>query len=193
MGYGIEPDSMSPVSQGIFVARTPRAFYVRIVGRGSSRNSGCLRAYGEQRAQEGCDNIYFDVCRCEMMDSTFLGVLAGFALALPASGQLVLAGLSEDNRRAFRDLGLDQIDRVHVRPGDSIPVEFPPETEFHFLAGSDGAIADRAGDLLDQALLMLECHENLCRVDGRNENKFRDVKQFLREDIARHRPPDQAK
>lgn len=33
--------------------------------------------------------------------------------------------------------------------------------------------------------LMFEAHEDLCRADERNEEKFRDVKQFLREEVAR--------
>jgi len=32
---------------------------------------------------------------------------------------------------------------------------------------------------------MLEAHEDLCRADERNEGKFKDVKQFLREEVAR--------
>ena len=30
-----------------------------------------------------------------------------------------------------------------------------------------------------------EAHEDLCRVEERNEGKFRDVKQFLREEVVR--------
>jgi hypothetical protein len=40
-------------------------------------------------------------------------------------------------------------------------------------------------DKVATSRLMLEAHEYLCRADERNEEKFRDVKQFLREEVAR--------
>ena len=179
---------MSAVSQGIFVACTPAAFFVRIVGRGACRNSVCLREYGLKKFQEGYRKVYVDLRECEAMDSTFLGVFAGFGLSLGDSGKLVLLDLSADNRRALVDLGLDQIVGVDAAPPDAVRTEFPPAAEFEFLPGSDLTVGERPFDEVSRALLMLECHEYLCRLDERNENKFRDVKQFLREDIARHNP-----
>ena len=46
------------------------------------------------------------------------------------------------------------------------------------------AFLGKSGDN-NRASLMLEAHEALCRADERNEPKFHDVKELLREEIAR--------
>jgi anti-anti-sigma regulatory factor len=184
---------MSGVPQGIFVACTAGVVYVRVVGRGTCRNSDCLRGFGLGKLREGHARVCVDLRQCEAMDSTFLGVFAGFALSMGSRGDLILLDVSADNRRAIVDLGLDQIASVAIPTGDTVRPEFPAESDFRLLPGSDCSGVDRPVDVVDQALLMLKCHEDLCRLDPRNERKFHDVKQFLREDIARHlgpKPPD---
>ena len=175
---------MSLGSQGIFAACSATAVYLRVVGPGVSRNSKFLQEYGLKKVQEGYRKFYIDLARCENLDSTFLGVFAGLALALNRSGTLSLIDLGGESRRAFTDLGLDQMPALETVPNQA--VQAVPEIEFQLLPGSDLSTMPRAGDPLDRAVLMLECHEYLCRIDRRNEEKFRDVKQFLREDIARH-------
>jgi anti-anti-sigma regulatory factor len=178
---------MTPGSQGIFVACAHPAVFVRVIGRGACRNSEALRNYGLQKLHDGCREMYIDLRACEAMDSTFLGVFAGLGIALRGAGSLNLLNLAGESRKAFHCLGLDQIASL-VAPGQNCPgCEFPPDAEFEKLPGSDLRQAARTFDALENALLMLECHEDLCRLDERNEETFRDVKRFLREDIARHR------
>src|SRR5690242_9576976 len=100
---------MSAVAQGIFAACTPKTVFIRVVGRGACRNSVSLRKFGLEKLQQGYREFYVDLQECDAMDSTFLGVFAGFGLALGTSGTLALLDLAGDKQRAFLDLGLDQI------------------------------------------------------------------------------------
>ena len=183
---------MSAGSQGIFACCKETTVFVQVVGPGVSRNSRFLREFAQQKLQEGCRWIIVDLARCEGMDSTFLGVFASLALALQDTGRLSLVDLLGESRRAFLDLGLDQMTALETTDGQKIRHQFPPAASFELLLGSDLTSPQLPADPLERALLMLECHESLCRADRRNEEKFRDVKQFLREDIARcqlDRPP----
>jgi hypothetical protein len=58
---------------------------VRIEGRASFLNSACLRDFVNQMLKSGKNRFVIDFLRCTSMDSTFLGVLAGFALELRKS------------------------------------------------------------------------------------------------------------
>jgi hypothetical protein len=120
------------------------------------------------------------------MDSTFLGVFAGFGLLLGNPDSLCLFYLSDDNLKAFAMLGLEHIASTFSAWVENEHEPFPAADQFHLLPGSDLARQDQIFDAIRQATLMLECHEDLCRIDEKNEPKFHDVKQFLREDIARH-------
>ena len=173
------------MSQGIFVACTPAAVFVRVVGRGACRNSEYLREYGFNKLRAGYRQLYVDLRHCDSLDSTFLGVFAGFGLALGTSGSVTLVSLRGQTQKAFTDLGLDQIPSINTVAADFAAPELPHSDAFELLPGSDLNAKERAFDPLERALLMLETHEYLCQADARNEEKFREVKQCLREDIAR--------
>jgi anti-anti-sigma regulatory factor len=175
---------MSAPSQGIFVACTEAAVFVRVIGRGACRNSEPLRQFGLRKLQQGIRKIYVDLLRCEALDSTFLGVFAGFGLSLGEKSALILSNMTGSTLHALKTLGLDHI--ASVESAERAPEAFPPDSAFEFLPGTDLNGPDSRFDALERALLMLECHQDLCRIDERNEDKFREVKQFLREDIDRH-------
>jgi hypothetical protein len=64
----------------------------------------------------------------------------------------------------------------------------PPSPEFHRLQESDLVRPDNRPVKQRTATCMLEAHEDLCRADERNEAQFKDVKQFLREEVERGKP-----
>jgi hypothetical protein len=134
--------------------------------------------------QLGCREIVLDLRDCESMDSTFLGVIAGFAFSLGSAGSLTLLDMNSDACRALSELGLDQLPSLHTGVA-AVRERLPSESEFRLLPGSEPAVKPSSVDAIDRAVLMLESHEYLCRIDQRNEEKFREVKEFLRQDIAR--------
>jgi anti-anti-sigma factor len=159
---------------------------VRIEGRVSFQNSGCLRDFAEEMLRQGKDRFILDFQRCTSMDSTFLGVLAGLALELrrrTPAGTLVLARVGPRNLELVRNLGLHRLLTVEgAEPpggggragvgesaagarGRAMPLECSPRSE------------------LESARLVLEAHENLIAADEGNRSKFQDVLVFMKQRV----------
>lgn len=144
---------------------------VRIEGRASFQNSACLHDFVEEMLRQGKARFVVDFQRCTSMDSTFLGVLAGAALALRKKsppGSLVLARIGTRNLELIRNLGLHRLLSV-----DSGAV--PAGSNSH---GKTLDCPDRGE--LENARLVLEAHENLINADENNRGKFQDVLAFLK-------------
>ena len=85
---------------------------VRVEGRASFLNSASLREFLAQMLKSGKARFVFDFLRCTSMDSTFLGVLAGFALEMLKTkprGSLVLTRMGQRNLELVRNLGLHKL------------------------------------------------------------------------------------
>jgi hypothetical protein len=117
-----------------------------------------------------------DLRNCPVMDSTFMGTLAGIALWLRelGEGSLHVINLNERNRDLLCNLGLDQL--------------FVLEAE---TAAGGAAVADQpleSGSGINharQAQTMLEAHEALVEADAGNLTKFKDVLEYLKQDLNR--------
>jgi anti-sigma B factor antagonist len=144
---------------------------IRIDGRASFQNSGCIHDFVAERIRQGKTRFVLDFQNCTSMDSTFLGVVAGAGLQLKKltpPGSLVLARVGQRNLELIRNLGLHRI--VTVDSGD-FPMNFGQ-------ASSPLQCGDRTE--LENARLVLEAHENLVTTDESNRSKFQDVLAFLR-------------
>ncbi len=175
-------------SNGVFVACAEGGVFLRVVGRGTYQNAQPVRQFGKEWLEKSCPCFHVDLGQCAGMDSTFLGVLAGLGLKLRARGQrdgLHLFNAGNHNLQSCRALGLDQLARLESGSPDAAVNPFPPEAAFRKLPDTDLTALNRPKDKEGTTRLMLEAHEDLCRADERNEVKFRDVKQFLREEIDR--------
>jgi len=160
----------------ILVARTANLGFIKVIGRGSFQNSGCLKAFYQQLLKEGVDRFVVDLEKCTYLDSTFLGILLGLGLKLKdiGNGLLHILNASPRNLELLKNLGLDrliQIDTKHVELNGVIEKQLeempcPVPTR------------DEAGPTI------LEAHENLMEFDPRNIPKFKDVVEFLREDLG---------
>jgi anti-anti-sigma factor len=144
---------------------------VRIDGRASFQNSGCLRDFVAEMLRRGKTRFVLDFQNCASMDSTFLGVIAGAALDLrkiTPPGSLVLARVGQRNLELIRNLGLHRL--LTVDAGDFA---------MNFARCDTGLEAKKCSEL-ETARNVLEAHENLVAVDEANRSKFQDVLSFLR-------------
>ncbi len=145
---------------------------VRIEGRACFANSGGLQTFLTQMAGQGKARFVLDFRGCTSMDSTFLGVLAGEALALrrrDPPGSLVLCRVGRRNLELLRNLGLDRL--LTVDATEPAPAA----------AGAAQPLTDQASrDEIACARLVLEAHENLVAADASNLGKFQDLLAFLR-------------
>lgn len=147
------------------------AVWVRVQGRGSFRNSAGLKEFAAEMTGRGHREFVVDLKDCELMDSTFLGTLAGIALKLRPAGHLRVVRANERCRALMRNLGLDRVFTV-----DGPAPEAPPATALED--------ADRTPHATGRETI-IEAHENLVQADPGNAVRFKDVLDFLR-----HREPE---
>jgi len=169
---------------------------MRIEGRASFQNSGCLRDFVTEMLAQGKTRLVIDFQHCTSMDSTFLGILAGVALQLRkgntggsvgSGGQgggagmaeeagrgresaqpLILARVGQRNLELIRNLGIHRL--MTVDSGD-------------FKMSFDKCalpLTQQEQDELSNARMALEAHENLVAADENNRSKFQDVLSFLK-------------
>lgn len=115
-----------------------------------------------------------DLKNCPVMDSTFMGTLAGVALRLRelGQGQLRVVNLNERNQDLLGNLGLDQL--FTMGAGPSVP------------AGQESAhdpLPVGSADKQAQARTMLEAHEAVVEANPENAAKFKDVLEYLKQDL----------
>lgn len=144
---------------------------VRVDGRASFQNSGCLRDFITEMVGRGRLRFVLDFQQCTGMDSTFLGVLAGAAIELrkkASGGSLVVARAGARNLELMRNLGLH---RLLTIDGGEVALN---------LQACDTALECAKPTEVESARLVLEAHENLVSADEANRSKFQDVLAFLR-------------
>lgn len=155
--------------------------WVRVAGRGSFLESGSLKEFGREMVNRGYREFVFDLQECAMMDSTFMGTMAGMALRLKELGQghLRVIHCGARSRELLSGLGLDQIFEIQSDGASTGPrCEILEKTE----RGEAGE-SKRA-----QATTMLEAHEALCEARPENRTRFKDVLEYLKQDL-RHESP----
>src|SRR5258707_9743385 len=106
---------MKPGSE-ILVSCADRIVWVRVEGNGSSTNSTALRDFAKEMIHRDAREFIVDLCNCPVMDSTFMGTLAGISLWLGEVGEgcLSVVNLNERNAGSLCSLGLDPLFNVRV-------------------------------------------------------------------------------
>ncbi|MCX6926180.1 MAG: hypothetical protein NT154_23680 [Verrucomicrobia bacterium] len=120
------------------------------------------------------------------MDSTFLGLLAGFGLKLQASQKATdapLIALYKPNARIIELL--EALGVTHLFRAIQGSLASPPGTE-------EPDRAPSSPQHEDVERMCLEAHRTLTEIDPDNLHTFKDVTQFLAEDLKvpqSHSPP----
>ena len=154
----------------ILVGVSDRTVWVRVEGKGSFLNSTGLKQFGKEMTNRGYRQFVVDLKGCPVMDSTFMGTLTSIAMHLRelGSGQLCIVNLNERNRDLLSNLGLDRFFNMGSAPC-AAPVQEP-------LPG----VAD---DKQTRAETMIEAHEAVVAANPANEAKFKDVLDYLKQDL----------
>ena len=152
---------------------------VKIAGRANCTVSVDFKRVVEELRRRGCGQFVFDLSECATMDSTFLGVMAGLGQKpAGASPDQPAAGIQLLNPNArvselLENLGIAHLFQLVNDPNFAArnlqPVEPGP--------GS----ADRA----EVCRTSLEAHQLLMALNPANVSKFKDVAQFLAEDLKK--------
>jgi anti-anti-sigma factor len=147
---------------------------IRVIGKGSFQNSPALKEFAREMFDRGQRTFVVDLKACSVMDSTFMGTLAGIALRLREAGcgSLQTVNVNERNYELLRNLGLNNLFEIGAQPAEPA------------MNGADAAVLDqRSSDRLDQAECMIEAHEALVGADPENLSRFKDVLEYLRQDL----------
>lgn len=149
-----------------------RTVWLKVDGRGTFQNSSGVKEFVKQMIQRGHREFIVDLDTCELMDSTFMGTLAGVALRLREIGQgnLRTVNVNERNTDLLENLGLDQLFTVERDSRVSAPSSLKKTVQ-------DADIAEQKGNVL-------AAHEALIEADAQNSAKFRDVIEYLRQELA---------
>ena len=152
---------------------------VRVIGRGSFTNALALKRFAQhvRERQENCRYV-LDLRRCDSMDSTFMGVLAGLSLDRIEDGRprVIVLNANEHCRRLMRNLGLTQL--LELRDGP------PPRTKSQECEEITGDEAASSASKAEQILLTLQAHKDLIKVDEENEVRFQAVIEYLEKSLA---------
>src|SRR2546430_5422494 len=165
----------SVVQSSILVGVNGPAVWVRVEGKGNFLNSGSLKQFAQEMVNRGYREFVFDLEHCAMMDSTFMGTMAAVALRLKELGQghLHVIHCGDRSRQLLSGLGLDQIFDIRANGATA------PECQKMKGDARDGADAEKR----ERAETMLEAHEALCEAAPENLSRFKDVLDYLKQDL----------
>lgn len=157
------------------------AVWVRVAGRGSFLNSGGFKEFARAMVNKGYREFVIDLQDCVMMDSTFMGTMAGVALRLKELGQgeLHVVHCGPRSYDLLSGLGLDQIFDIQ-KNGNAAPQ--------CRLLGKDGPTNGTEAQKREQAGTMLAAHEALCEAAPENLTRFKDVLEYLKQDLHQESP-----
>ena len=155
---------------------------VKITGRANFNASVSFKTVLSELQQQGYPYIVLELSECALMDSTFLGVLAGFGLkanAPPGDCTVHAIELRNANERLTELLeNLGVLHLFRTTQGDlpaggtetpTVPAPCIPSHE-------------------ELTRASLEAHQTLMDLKPENVARFKDVVKFLAEDLKKLRP-----
>ena len=175
-------DSRQPVDR-VWVTLHKKLALARVEGRGSFKISTSIKEFGQAALQAGVSTAVLDMGACIGMDSTFMGVLAGWATRLRQmpGGRLVLINLSPHTRNLVATLGLDRIAQAYE--SGALPEDLRSVAA---LSESLSVLDSKEETQRATTETMIEAHQNLVDLSEDNLPRFKDVLTYLREDLKKN-------
>jgi anti-sigma B factor antagonist len=167
---------MNRPSANLMVAIFDSVVCIKIGGRATFVSSVDLNKLVDELANRGEKHFVFDLTDCVMMDSTFLGVMAGIAQKLASKKETVdcqpqLLNANPRITEVMENLGMAHLFKL-VNSKGQLTNAYEP-------AKSEGA------SQVEITRTCLEAHKLLMKIQPENIAKFKDVAQFLAEDFKR--------
>ena len=159
----------------ILVATNEEYAQIRVIGRGAFSCSQNLRDFCARIIESNITKIIIDLSECVFMDSTFMGVLAMIGLQGRSKHISVeIVNIDGVKKKLLKGLGLEKLFVFSHTNADQ-------EVNWESLcnAQDDSQKIDR----LEQAKTMLEAHKALVKVNKSNEPKFKNVIEYLKDDM----------
>jgi anti-anti-sigma factor len=155
---------------------------VRTVGRGNLELSPNLRLVSDRLNRDDYSPRYvMDLCQCDSLDSTYMGVMASMGMHQSScgKGRLTVVNASDVTERQLNILGLNHILDIHKRGPAS---EYPP-TDVDGFSKVEAPETSRYASIVH----MIESHQALVDAHTGNEVKFRNVMAALANSLQREK------
>lgn len=169
---------MSKAAASVMIGVFEHLVCLRISGRANFVSSIEFKKVVTELHKRGHRRFVLDVTDCQIMDSTFLGTLAGLGLDFSKSngnGPAAVLELLNPNER-IRDL-LDGLGVAHLFA--TVKAEASNPEKLRELESAE------TPDRVELARNCLEAHQLLMSINPENIGKFRDCTRFLAEDLKR--------
>ncbi len=151
---------------------------VKIIGRANFTSSIDFKTLIGELRQKGYNYFVLDLSECALMDSTFLGVLAGFGLKMSGGNTAGASPIELLNPNPRISELLENLGVIHLFKVSEGPVRLPDGVEACAVPSTP---ADR--EQVTQACL--EAHRTLMEINPANVSRFKEVTQFLAEDLKK--------
>jgi anti-anti-sigma factor len=149
---------------------------VKIAGRANFTYGPDFKTLLTELVRNGCDHFIIDLSDCALMDSTFLGILAGFGLKLNKAGAVDGHGIELLNPNSrIADL-LENLGALHLFKVTTGTLQLPEDVS---VQTPDAVNATRQ----QITRTCLEAHQSLVDANPDNAMRFKDVTRFLAEDL----------
>lgn len=149
---------------------------IKICGRANFACSPDFKTLLSELNQKGYKHYILDLGECVLMDSTFLGVLSGFGMKLNPNGPTPECGVELHNASTRVGELLENLGAAHLFRATNGPLQLPadltkctPEAKMHTHE--------------EITRTSLEAHQTLMAMNPENVQRFKDVAQFLAEDL----------
>jgi anti-sigma B factor antagonist len=152
---------------------------IKITGRANFSSSVDFRTLVNELLQKGYTYFVLDLSECLLMDSTFLGVLAGFGLRLGPKDQAG-PGIELLNPNARITELLETLGVLNLFRLTEGALTAPEPTVTHALTP-----VNPSKEEVKKACL--EAHRTLMEINPQNVSRFKDVAQFLADDLKKHK------
>jgi len=170
---------MSAPAANVSVWMGERLVCVKITGRANFTCSVDFKALMHRLWDKGQRRFVLDLTDCLLMDSTFLGVLAGFSQKLTTPGNAGPTGCLELVNANPRIL--DLLENLGIAHLFKLVQHAPVSTDQMQAVAQKPSDPDRK----EVTKLCLEAHETLMAINPANVSKFKDVAKFLAEDLQK--------
>jgi anti-anti-sigma regulatory factor len=166
-------------SPSILVGCNQKVVCIRVQGKGSFQNSAGVKRFAKAMVNRGFRDFVVDLAACPVMDSTFMGTLTGIAFRLRELGHggLHVINSNERNTNLLEGLGLDQILSLENGSGQSSCALLDSEL------CADSELATDPADKRATTETMIAAHQALVDADPENFCKFKDVLEYLKQDL----------
>jgi anti-sigma B factor antagonist len=173
---------MSGSSAKMLVSIGEKSALIQIGGRANFTSSVDFKTLLDQLLQRGYTCFILDLTECVLMDSTFLGVLAGFGLKLnsPQTDKIDRTIQLFNPNSRITEL-LENLGVLHLFNVTQGPCHTP-----------DGAapkdVQTQNANREQVTRTCLEAHKTLMDINPDNIARFKDVAAFLADDLKKMKP-----